>query len=57
MTVRDIKCKQCIFYISWRKCSAFSDEIPDKIWSGVDDHVKPFRGDKGIRFESIEEEK
>lgn len=35
-------------------CTAFK-EIPDAIWTGRDDHTKPFPGDKGILFEPIEE--
>lgn len=32
-------------------CDAFPAGIPDEIWSGEDDHTKPFPGDKGIMFE------
>jgi hypothetical protein len=30
-------------------------KIPEEIMTGVHDHAKPFKNDKGIRFEPIEE--
>ena len=45
-------CAQCIFFIKNKSCSVFSN-IPDIIWSGKNDHKKPYKGDKGITFESI----
>lgn len=32
-------------------CKAFTDGIPDKIWTGDNDHKKPYPGDHGIQFE------
>jgi hypothetical protein len=32
-------------------CAAFPQGIPDRIYVGVYDHRKPYKGDKGIRFE------
>ena len=33
-----------------RKCKAFPN-IPLEIWSGEDNHTKPYPGDRGIRFQ------
>lgn len=34
-------------------CRAFSEKIPDEIWSGKNKHTEPYPGDHGIRFERI----
>jgi hypothetical protein len=36
-----------------RTCKAFpeKDSIPMEIWTGENDHKKPYSGDHGIRFE------
>lgn len=31
-------------------CKAFPNGIPNEIWSGKNDHTKPYPNDKGIRF-------
>ena len=36
------------------KCKAF-DEIPNEIEYNEFDHTQPFKGDRGIRFEPLEE--
>ncbi len=33
------------------RCDAFTDHIPEKIWTGKFQHNEPFSGDHGIRFE------
>jgi len=47
-----LDCKH--FHKEWttpRTCGAFPKGIPAKIYFESADHTKPFRGDKGIRFE------
>ncbi len=34
-------------------CKAFESGIPAKVLNGKHDHRKPYKGDKGIRFEKI----
>lgn len=36
-----------------RRCTAF-ENIPLVIWSGENNHKKPYPGDRGIRFEPAE---
>ena len=38
-----------------KTCLAYPDKIPKKIWEGENDHTKKYRGDKGIRYEPIED--
>ena len=35
-----------------RRCAAFPEGIPYKIWDGHNKHLKPYPGDHGIRFEA-----
>ena len=35
------------------KCNAFPKGIPEAIFSAEFDHTKPFKGDKGIRYEPV----
>jgi hypothetical protein len=37
-----------------RKCKAFTNGIPDKIWYGTNKHTKSYPNDNGIRFTRIE---
>jgi len=40
-----------------RKCEAFPKGIPMEIWTGENDHKKPYKGDRGIQFEKLNDEK
>ena len=33
------------------QCKAFPDGVPREIYSGANDHKKPFPGDNGIQWE------
>jgi len=35
-------------------CEAFPDGIPDKIFTGLHNHTKPYKGDHGLRFKKRE---
>lgn len=39
-----------------RSCSAFPDEIPNAIWENEFDHRQAYPGDRGIRFEALEDD-
>lgn len=47
----------CTFCRHWavdfRKCAAFSGEIPLEIWMGENNHRQPYPGDNGIQFEPV----
>ena len=49
-----IQCGLCKNYKKDLKCKAFPNRIPQDILEGQD-HTEPFKGDKGIRFEPIED--
>lgn len=44
-------CQFCAHYLGNRRCKAFSDQIPDALWSGENLHRTPFSGDNGMLFE------
>jgi hypothetical protein len=47
------QCFECEHYKGKFKCKAFN-KIPNEIIiDGSFDHSKPFKGDKGVRFEEI----
>lgn len=35
----------------YRRCAAFTDEIPLEIWNGDNPHTAPYEGDHGLRFQ------
>jgi hypothetical protein len=53
MTIPITQCYYCKWYEELSKCKAFPKKIPEKILFGEFDHTKPYKGDKGIRFEPI----
>ena len=50
-------CRMCKFLKGHfgASCEAFPEGIPMEIFTGEHDHTEPFKGDKGIRFEPIED--
>jgi hypothetical protein len=48
-----IQCIRCRNLNDYLKCKAFPKGIPEEILTGEHDHIKPFKGDGGIRFEPI----
>ena len=49
-----MQCYECFHYSGDNKCDAFPEGIPRQIYTGEHDHTKEFKGDNGIRFESLE---
>lgn len=43
-------CLGCVHYRDDRKCAAYPDGIPRKIWRNEVDHRKPYRGDHETQF-------
>lgn len=50
----DLLLTQCVFCSRKKRgenvCDAFPDGIPDEILRNDADHRKPFKGDRGVRF-------
>ncbi len=50
-------CLRCLHFSletnrpNYHTCKAFPQGIPYEIWSGENEHKKPYTGDKGIQFE------
>jgi len=38
-----------------KKCLAFPKGIPDAIWTGKNDHKKPYNGDHDIQFKPLKD--
>jgi len=51
------QCLFCKHYQGLWQCDAYPEKIPVEIATGEHDHTKPFKGDQGVRFEPIPEEK
>jgi hypothetical protein len=49
------QCYDCFHFVGNNKCDAFPKGIPRPIYTGAHDHREEFKGDNGIRFESLEE--
>jgi hypothetical protein len=49
-----LQCPDCLHYRGDFKCEAFPEGIPEEIYTGEHDHTLGFKGDNGIRFESLE---
>lgn len=47
---RECPCYWCGNYKGKMKCRAYPDGIPEAIRLGGNQHVKEFKGDKGITF-------
>ena len=48
------QCLMCKHYHSLHACEAFPERIPQEIFTGLHDHLKPFKVDNGIRWEEVE---
>ena len=46
-------CYRCKHFLGAKvgRCDAFPHQIPERIWAGKSQHLEPFPGDRGIRFE------
>lgn len=51
--IREPRCFTCRHLIRYPHCEAFPAGIPDRIRKGEHRHIRPFKGDKGLRYEKI----
>ena len=51
------QCIKCNHYRGAFFCDAYPDRIPQKILEGEHDPREPFKGDNGIRFKPLTEDK
>ncbi|MCR8922653.1 hypothetical protein NO559_07715 [Dasania sp. GY-MA-18] len=51
------QCRTCKHYWGAHACDAFTQRIPDEIFTGQVDHSSEYPGDNGIRFELADEYK
>lgn len=49
--MQSIYCLTCKHYQGIQTCKAFPEKIPDEIFTGLENHDKPYPGDNGIRYE------
>ena len=47
------RCRSCRHYTGAGECEAFPDGIIDTIRSGKEDHSKHVDGDRGFKFEGL----
>lgn len=50
-------CSKCVHlnldpFATVQTCKAFPKGIPQQIWTGKNDHTRPFQGDNGIQFKA-----
>ena len=50
-------CTFCRHRLGFRRCDAFTQEIPLPIWIGEHTHEQPYPDDHGIQFEPVPEAK
>ena len=51
--MQSTQCLFCKHYRGSHACDAFPDKIPHEIFTGLHDHLEPFEGDRGIRWEEF----
>lgn len=49
------QCESCAHFREGLQCAAFGGPIPSPILRGDHDHTQPFPGDRGIRFEALQD--
>lgn len=54
-TAISLQCALCKHHRLGLRCAAFPSSIPETIITGQHDHTEPYPGDRGIRFEPVDE--